>query len=83
LRRNHETKRGVWGLIHVVSGELEYVLEDAVGTRQVVRAGEPAVVLPELPHRVAPLGDVEFFVEFWRSPKPAGVSGLGQPRPAP
>jgi tellurite methyltransferase len=82
LRRNHETKRGVWGLIHVVSGELEYVLEDAVGTRQVVRAGEPAVVLPELAHRVAPLGDVEFFVEFWRSPKPAGVSGLGQPRPA-
>jgi tellurite methyltransferase len=66
LRRNHETKRGVWGLIHVVSGELEYAIEDAVGTRLRVGAGEQAVVLPEVAHRVTPVGDVAFFVEFWR-----------------
>jgi tellurite methyltransferase len=66
LRRQHSTKAGVWGLIHVSSGALEYVLEDSSGTRQVVHPGDRAVVLPEQPHRVAALGEVSFYVEFWR-----------------
>ncbi len=29
---------------------------------------QPGVVVPELPHRVEPLGAVSFHVEFYRAP---------------
>jgi tellurite methyltransferase len=66
LLRQHELEAGVWAFIHVVSGTLEYAIAGEHGAGQIVRAGERAVVLPEIEHRVAPLGEVAFFVEFWR-----------------
>jgi len=70
LRRRHRLKAGAWGVIHVVSGELEYVVEDT-STRRVVAAGELVRVAPEVEHHVAPLGEVGFFIEFWRAARAA------------
>jgi tellurite methyltransferase len=73
LLQRHSTKAGVWALVHVSRGALEFFEAEAGGeSRQLVRAGQTAVIRPELEHRVAPLEDVEFFVEFWR----AGVPGV-------
>jgi tellurite resistance-related uncharacterized protein len=72
LLANHTTKRGVWGLIHVESGELEYTIQDerfANGLANVTRleTGSVATVITEIEHRVKPVGDVSFYVEFWRA----------------
>lgn len=67
LRANHSTKAGVWGLIHVESGELEYRIEGSPEATRLLRPGEaPGTVVPEVLHRVDPQGRVRFYVEFWR-----------------
>ncbi len=69
LLRRHETKAGVWGVLHVSSGALEFFESEGDGeSRQVVSAGERAIIRPEVSHRVAPLGEVEFQIELWRAP---------------
>jgi tellurite resistance-related uncharacterized protein len=66
LLRRHTTKRGVWARIHVVRGRVEYHLHAPFDTREVLEAGAVGTVVPEVEHHVAPVGDAEFFVEFWR-----------------
>lgn len=66
LLKNHSTKRGVWGKIHVVAGELEYTVEEPQQRSCILGAGETANIAPQALHRVAPLGPVRFFVEFYQ-----------------
>jgi tellurite resistance-related uncharacterized protein len=66
LRADHTTKRGVWAVIHVVEGALTYVVEPPLAREQQVAAGETAIVVPEVKHRVRPEGSVRCFVEFHR-----------------
>ena len=65
LLRRHTTRRGIWALIHVARGRLEYRVEAPFDTREILEPGVPGVVLPEVEHCVAPLGAVSFCVEFW------------------
>lgn len=72
LTANHTTKAGVWGLIHVEAGELEYSIEDArlpsdCQRIERLRPGDRGVVIAEVEHHVTPIGVVVFYVEFWRS----------------
>ncbi|HEU4616560.1 MAG TPA: DUF3565 domain-containing protein [Gammaproteobacteria bacterium] len=67
LRRDHTTKEGVWAKIVVLEGRLRYVVE-SLGTDVELDAERPGIVVPEVPHRVEPLGQVRFFVEFYRAP---------------
>lgn len=69
LRAHHRTKPGVWALVHVESGRLRYRLELEGGREQTLEPGVLGVVLPEVPHRVEPEGEVRFYVEFWRAPE--------------
>lgn len=67
LLRDHSTKPGTWGLIHVISGDLRlHFAED--GTPERLAPGRPGVLPPEALHRVAADGPVRFFVEFFREP---------------
>jgi tellurite methyltransferase len=66
LTANHSTKAGVWGLIHVVEGRLRYVVEPPLARDVIVVPGEPAVIVPEVLHRVDLEDDAKFFVEFYR-----------------
>jgi tellurite resistance-related uncharacterized protein len=70
LRENHCTKEGSWGRIRILSGQLRYQVCDprrASSTRIVSLNSEPVIIEPTILHRVEPIGEVEFQVEFWRS----------------
>jgi tellurite methyltransferase len=67
LLRQHDTKPGVWALLEVASGSLDFIEQLEGGERRTnVPAGGRAIIRPGLLHRVAPQGEVEFSVEFWR-----------------
>jgi len=66
LLRDHSTKPGVWGVIHVVAGRLHYIVEPPLAREHILDPATPGVVVPEVLHRVAPIDDVRFYVEFHR-----------------
>lgn len=70
LRRDHNTKDGVWGKIIVEEGELLYLREDLPAL--VVTPTKPATIFPTEPHSVAPRGNVRFKVEFYRDETDGG-----------
>ena len=57
---------GVFGLIHVAEGRLEYTVYEPLPSQRIVTVSEAAVVVPEVEHCVRPLGAIRFHVEFWR-----------------
>ena len=65
LLADHNTKTGVWGQIHVESGELNYVIPSK-GQSHLLTPGIVGTVMPEQRHHIEPVGPVQFFVEFWR-----------------
>jgi tellurite resistance-related uncharacterized protein len=67
LLRQHSTKAGVWGVLHVLEGRLRYIVEPPLAREEVIEAGRRAVIVPEVVHRVVPEGEVRFFVEFHAS----------------
>lgn len=66
LRKHHSTKAGVWGVIHVLTGQLRYVLEAPLTGERILDSEHPGIVVPEVLHHVDPVGPVRFFVEFRR-----------------
>ena len=64
LLKDHSTKEGVWGLIQVQKGKLEYTIGD--DEVHILTPGNNGVVEPAVTHHVRPLGEVSFFVEFYR-----------------
>lgn len=68
LLARHATKAGVWGVLKVERGALEFIEREGESERRTrLSAGESAVIRPEVEHRVAPLEDAEFFIELWRA----------------
>ncbi len=68
LKGSHTTKDGCWARVCVLSGALEYeVLVEPGGVYTLV-PGVEGVIEPQVPHRVRPLGEVSFYVEFWKAP---------------
>ncbi|MGD9764115.1 MAG: DUF3565 domain-containing protein [Candidatus Binatia bacterium] len=76
LRQHHTTRAGVWALIHVQRGQLEYRLSTPFDSIQVLVPGSPGIVPPEVEHAVSPRGPVEFLVEFWRAQSQTGPAGF-------
>jgi len=67
LRGRHRTKAGVWARIRVLEGRLRYrELAPSPERELTLTPARPALVAPEVPHSVEPLGKVRFFVEFLR-----------------
>jgi tellurite resistance-related uncharacterized protein len=68
LLKDHSTKEGTWGLIHVEEGSLRYVVSDARRPRSewLLTAGIPGIVEPTIKHHVELHGAVRFHVEFLR-----------------
>ena len=69
LRSDHATKRGVWGRIHVFEGGLTYHVDAPIHRSFRVGPQSSAVIVPEVRHRVEPVGAVRFFIEFARVPR--------------
>ena len=66
LLKDHSTKAGVWGVIHVVKGRLRYIVEPPLARELALDPARPGVVVPEVLHRVVADGAVQFYVEFHR-----------------
>ncbi|MFY0614218.1 MAG: DUF1971 domain-containing protein [Hyphomicrobiaceae bacterium] len=64
LRREHATKAGVWGLIHIESGRLRYEIAGREDVVELTPGDFRGVIEPEMLHCVTPVGAVRFFVEF-------------------
>ena len=64
LLKSHTTKKGVWGLIQIESGQLEYIIEG--GEKYLLSRETFGVVEPEKPHHVKLVGGVSFFIEFYQ-----------------
>lgn len=64
LLKDHNTKSGVWGLICVSEGELEYIIEDK--ETHILSPKSKGVVEPEIKHHIKPLGAVTFYIEFYK-----------------
>jgi tellurite methyltransferase len=57
----------VWGRAEVLAGRLRFVMP-VLAVDRVIEAGDHAIIPPELPHRVEPLGAVRMRVVFLRVP---------------
>jgi tellurite methyltransferase len=66
LRKDHSTKTGVWGKIFVEEGRLRYRV-GTLGVDMELSPDKVGIVIPEVLHSVEPLGQVRFFVEFYRA----------------
>lgn len=67
LRKRHDTKAGVWGLIRVLEGKLMLTILEPAST-SVLEPGKPGIVAPEQPHFVTPLGPMKMQVDFYSEP---------------
>jgi tellurite methyltransferase len=65
LLRDHQTKAGVWGKIHVVSGAVRYTIP-GINQAIVLKPERPGIVELEVAHHVEPVEDASFYMEFWR-----------------
>lgn len=66
LRKDHSTKPGVWARITVLTGQLRYVVEPPLTSERTLAPGTDGIVVAEVLHHVEPIGDVTFYVEFYR-----------------
>jgi tellurite methyltransferase len=77
LLNDHNTKLGVWGLIHVEEGTLLYTVHASQAHTHVLNAVDKGLVAPLMKHRVEARGKVKFFVAFHRKHgNEGGDSGL-------
>lgn len=65
LLADHTTKAGVWGVITVLEGRLEYVIPSS-GETVILDPETSGIVEPQMPHHVRMIGQVAFYVEFYR-----------------
>lgn len=70
LLKEHNTKAGTWGLIHIHEGELRYHIDDPrrPAATMLLTSASPGVVEPTIRHHIEPVGPVRFQIEFYRSP---------------
>lgn len=67
LLNQHHTKAGVWGLLHVERGSVEYVIGGS--ERHRLTPELPGVIEPEVRHHIRPAPDAVFYIEFYRQPE--------------
>lgn len=71
LKREHRTKRGVWAVLHILSGCIRYCPEtDELPS--VVTPAKPQIIRPDQPHHVELLGPVTLRIDFFDH-EPVGV----------
>ena len=70
LAESHRTT--VWAELFVQKGSVRYIdLEGELQRDEVIDAGQSAVIVPGVEHRLEPSTDAVFFVQFYRTPDSA------------
>lgn len=74
LAESHRTT--VWAQLFVQAGSVRYIDLEGASPRDVrLEPGDSAVIVPGIEHQVEPSTDATFFVQFYREPDAAMVSG--------
>ncbi|NOY84802.1 MAG: DUF1971 domain-containing protein [Nitrospirae bacterium] len=70
ILKNHETRKGRYGLLVVEEGALQFVWED---DGQILDAdpGHPILIFPQKLHHVKLTGKVQFFIAFYERRRPS------------
>ena len=66
LLKSHQTKEEVWGKIVILQGQLKYTINESKKEIIMLNENNPGVIQPTILHEVEPLGEVRFYVEFYR-----------------
>ncbi len=66
LLKAHQTKEGVWGKIVILAGQLQYTISQPKTEKVILDKNNYGVIEPTIFHDVKPLGEVRFYVEFYR-----------------
>lgn len=66
LMHDHRTQAPVWAKIVVLKGRLQYRIDGPEPELVILDSSHPGVVEPAVAHEVQPLGQVRFYVEFYR-----------------
>lgn len=66
LQKAHSTKKGTWGLLELISGNLVYVIENSQA-RIEMSTGDLQIIEPEVLHHVELLGPVKMQIYFYHS----------------
>ncbi len=72
LRKNHNTKQGVWGVIRVLEGQVRLNIVDPP-SEIILSPDQPGAVLPQQLHYVTPLGAMRMRVDFYDAPPCLGT----------
>src|SRR6185437_14946917 len=67
LRREHRTRTGTWGAIHMLDGELRLHFVEPPSVEHLTPT-RPGVIAPEQTHWVEPLGPIRMRIDFHDSP---------------
>ncbi len=76
LQAAHSTKAGAWGVLEILSGSLNYVIEESQDTR-LMTEGDRQLIEPEILHHVTLIGPMQMQVHFYRE-KPDIGSGISK-----
>lgn len=66
LLKDHRTLPGTWGHIVVLEGRLKYRIQSDPPEELELSPGKFGVVEPQVLHSVEPVGEVKFYVEFYK-----------------
>lgn len=66
LRSAHRTKARTWGRIVVLDGRLRYRILGSNELEVELSTNQPGIVEPTVLHAVEPIGNVKFYIEFYR-----------------
>ena len=66
LQSSHRTNARTWARIVVLEGRLRYRILEPDVVESELTPEKPGIVEPEVAHAVKPMGEVRFFVEFYR-----------------
>lgn len=66
LRKQHTTKAGTWGLIKVNEGRLRLRIFGDQPEELMLSPEQPGIIPPQVPHEVEAVGEVAFYIEFWK-----------------
>ena len=69
LRKQHKTTEGVWGKLSLIEGHLKYMIFEPYNEKQLLGCEHPGIILPDVPHAVEPIGNVQFYLEFFKVAK--------------
>jgi tellurite resistance-related uncharacterized protein len=66
LLHEHQTKEAVWGKIVILEGKLQYTINEPKIEVIILDQDNIGIVEPTVRHEVKPLGQVRFYVEFYK-----------------